>query len=162
MASCQNNPSTCPDAKSVKDINGLLNKYVGTWKGTLDGNNYEFNFIKKENVERGYDSVKWDILIGRVKIINSNGDIIFNNFNLSNNDANWGDNFQKDLTRYLVIFSGNKVECIDSGYLYLRIQSETPNNMDLSFIPDRDIVTQDCSNFQTTIPSNKIINLAKQ
>jgi len=30
MALCRSNPETCPDAQYVKDVNNLLNKYVGT------------------------------------------------------------------------------------------------------------------------------------
>ncbi|UZT99508.1 hypothetical protein ODZ84_08070 [Chryseobacterium fluminis] len=162
IASCRSNPETCPDAQYVKDVNNLLNKYVGIWKGNLDGNNYEFNFIKKENVERGFDSIKWDRLIGRVKITSQNGSILFNNFNKPDNKANLGDNFQNDLKTYLVIFSGNKSGCIDSGYLYLRISPQTPNQMTITFHPDFDIVTQDCSHFKTTIPTGEKIYLTRQ
>jgi hypothetical protein len=150
MAQCKANPTMCVENFDyVKDINNLLNKYVGTWKGSLEGKNYEFNFIKKENVERGSSGIRWDRLIGRVKITNQNGIVEF-------------DNFYKDLTVYLTIFSGAKIGCIDYGYLYLRIKPETPNNMTISFVPDNDIVKQDCSDFQTTIPTSKKINLIKQ
>ena len=160
MALCRSNPETCPDAQYVKDVNNLLNKYVGTWKGTLEGNNYEFNFIKKENVARGSDS-QWDMLIGRVKITHQNGNILFNNFDKPDDKVSFGDIFQKDLKVYLVVFSGNKSGCIDTGYLYLRISPQTPNQMTISFLPDYDIVTQDCSHFKTTIPTGKKIYLTR-
>ncbi|UKB86314.1 hypothetical protein LF887_11980 [Chryseobacterium sp. MEBOG06] len=163
MAQCRADPSVCVEnVEYVKDINNLLNKYVGTWKGTFDGKNYEFNFIKKENVERGSSGIRWDRLIGRVKITDQNGIVEYDNFNKPDSEANLGDNFYKDLTVYLTIFSGAKVGCIDYGYLNLRIKPETPNNMTISFVPDNDIVKQDCTNFQTTIPTSVKINLTKQ
>ncbi|WP_347220189.1 DUF6705 family protein [Chryseobacterium sp.] len=159
IAQCQVNPTHCVESYNyVKDVNNLLNKYVGTWKGTLDGKNYEFNFTKKENMERGLSGIKWDRLIGRLKITNQNGTIEFDNFN----KPNLGDNFQPDLKAYLMNFVGEKSECIDYGNIYLRIKSETPNQMSINFWPDRDIVTQDCSNFKTTLPVNKNIHLTKQ
>ena len=33
----------------VKDINNRLDQFVGTWKGSYNGKNYEFKFIKKLN-----------------------------------------------------------------------------------------------------------------
>lgn len=158
----QYSPGNFPNADYVKDTNGLLNKYVGTWKGILDGNSYEFNFIKKENVVSEFSTTKWDRLIGRIKITSSNGSILFNNFNKADNDANWGSNFQKDLKVYLMTFSGGKLDCIDSGHIYIRIKPETPNKMTVLFLPENDIATGDCSNFKTTLPSEKLIHLTKQ
>lgn len=163
MAQCYSNPQTCPDnPEYVKDINGLLDKYIGTWKGTLNGKTYEFNIIKKENVTTEFSNVKWDRLIGRVKITDFNGSILFNNFGKTDNDASWGDNFQKDLKLYLMRFNGEKINCIDDGYIYINVQPATPTKMSINFHPDNDIVTEDCSNFKTTMPTNKIIYLTKQ
>lgn len=151
-----------PHAEYVKDLNGLLNKYVGNWKGTFDGKTYEFNFTKKENLGENGDT-KWDKLLGKLKITASNGVIEFNNFSKTD-DLNYfrGINFQKDLKLYLMNFSGGKLSCIDYGIIYMNMKPETPNKMSISFYPDNDIVTEDCSNFKTTMPSNKIIYLTKQ
>ena len=162
MALCDANPSVCPENFDyVKDVNHFLNKYVGTWKGSLDGKNYEFNFIKKENTQRGLSGIKWDRLIGRVRIINQNGTVEYDNFNKPDNEASLGDNFHDNLKIYLVGFSGNKTGCNDSGFLYLR-KPNPANKMKIDFYPIADIVTQDCSNFKTAIPTNRIINLTKQ
>ena len=162
MAQCKSQPETCPVATYIKDVNNLLNKYVGTWKGSLNGKNYEFNFIKKENF--GFDdNLKRDRLIGRVKITNSNGIEEYNNFIKQDTEPDFfGDNFQKDLKAYLMRFAGGKVGCIDYGYAYMWVKSGTPNNMSVDFYPDNDIATQDCSNFETTLPTNQIIHLTKQ
>jgi hypothetical protein len=162
LAQCRSNNQTCPSYTYVKDINGLLNKYAGTWKGSLDGKTYEINIIKKENVPIEFSNTTWDMLIGRVKITDSNGSVLFNNFNKTDNDASLGYNFQKDLKLYLMNFSGGKSGCIDIGFMYMGIKPETPNKMTINFHPDYDIVTQDCSNFKTTMPTNNIIHLTKQ
>ena len=59
-------------------------------------------------------------------------------------------------------FSGGKLSCIDEGVIYMNVRPSTPNQMSVNFHPDNDIVTEDCSNFKTTMPSNKIIYLTKQ
>lgn len=155
---------TYPQVTYVKDVNNLLNKYTGIWKGTLDGKSYEFNFIKKENF--GFeDSVKKDRLIGRLKITNANGMIEFDNFNRTDDDLVTrfsGFNFQKDLKVYLMRFAGGKIGCIDYGFVYMWIKPETPNQMGINFHPDNDTVTEDCNNFKTTLPDNKIIHLTRQ
>lgn len=158
----QYEPGNMPKADYAKDLNGLLNKYVGTWKGTFEGKTYEFNIIKKENVIIEFVNAKWDKLIGRVKITDSNGSVLFNNFNKTDNDANLGYNFQKDLKLYLMRFNGGKINCIDYGFIYINVRPDTPTKMSISFYPDNDIVTEDCSNFKTTMPTNKIIYLTKQ
>ncbi len=35
------------DGTYIKDVNGVLNKFIGTWKGIYNSNNYEFKIIKK-------------------------------------------------------------------------------------------------------------------
>lgn len=160
MAQCQ--PGSCPTATYVKDINNLLNKYVGTWKGAFNGKNYEFKFVKKENF--GFENnLKADRLIGTLKITNSNGAVEYDSFNKQDSETDFfGDNFQPNLKAYMIRFAGGKLGCIDYGYVYLRIKPETPNNMSVNFHPDNDIVKQDCSNFKTTLPDNQIIHLTRQ
>lgn len=158
----QYEPGNFPNADYVKDMNGLLNKYIGTWKGTYEGKSYEITVVKKENVD--YEGTKWDELSGKFKIVNSNGTIAFNNFNqLEADNKVKGMNFQKNLKFYKMNFPGApSTGCIDSGTMYLGVKSETPNIMKITFLADYDIVKQDCSNFQTTIPGGKSIMLTKQ
>jgi hypothetical protein len=126
----------------------------------LNGKNYEFNFIKKENTG---EVTKWDFLIGRLKITNSNGVVEYNSFNQPESELSFiGYNFQKDLKAYMIRFSGEQVECIDYGYSYLRILPNTPNNMSILFLPDNDISTDDCSSFLTTLPTKMLIHLTRQ
>jgi len=165
LAKCQqeNPPFPCPkNYNYVKDINNLLNKYVGTWKGNLNGKVYEFNFIKKENVG---DDIKDDRLIGRFKVINSIGTVLYNTLNETNDNETFflGRNFQPDLEAYMVYFVGNSA-CVEYGDVYLRIYPSTPNQMTVYFHPDNDIsVEGSCPpNFVPTIPYKTTIHLTKQ
>lgn len=125
MAQCSSNPESCPDVTYIKDINNSLNKYVGTWKGNLNGKTYEFKFIKQLNfgVE---DDFRWDRLIGRIKVINSNGAIILiTSMSLMIMRPFWGRNFQPNLEAYMVYFVGRS-ECVEYGNVYLRMLPSTP------------------------------------
>ncbi|MXS69907.1 hypothetical protein GSF70_01595 [Flavobacteriaceae bacterium W22] len=148
----------------IKDINNSLNKYIGTWKGYLNGNTYEFSFIKKENVG-GYD-VNWDLLVGRLKVLDSSGNVIYNTFNEQDDLKTKfkGDNFQSDLKAYKMYFVGNSVGCAEYGDVYLRIQPSTPSQMTIIMLPDNDIVVEGVcpTNFQPTIPYKQLIHLTKQ
>ena len=160
MAKCSSEPSTCPKVDYIKDINHLLDKYTGTWKGSYEGKTYVFNFIKQEKLKKGL--IYEDCLIGRVKIINQQGIVEFYNFNTPDEKASWGYGLQKNLRAYTVYFFGGKLSCIDYGLLYLFIKPERPHQMKILFLPSYDITTQDCSNFKTTIPSGKGFTLTKQ
>jgi hypothetical protein len=164
MAQCSINPESCPDVTYIKDINNSLNKYVGIWKGNFNGKTYEFKFIKQLNfgVE---DDFRWDRLIGRIRIKDGNGAILYNTFNEidDNNTKFKGDNFQPDLEAYKVYFVGNSA-CVEYGDVYLRIYPSTPNQMTVFFHPDNDISEEgSCPpDFQPTIPYQKTIHLTKQ
>ena len=153
----------CPNFTFIKDINNSLNKYVGTWKGIYNGKTYEFNFIKKLNVG---ELIKKDRLIGRMRIKDSNGNIIYNTFNETDDEKTnlMGDNFQSDLKAYIIYFVGNSpFACGEEGDVYLRIKPETPNVMTIKMLQDADIVWGECpSNYQPTIPYNTSISLTRQ
>ena len=71
----------------VKDVNGILNKFVGTWKGSYQNKNYEFKISKNTKQEV---SIKKDRLIIRYKITDSRSGIrlaIANTLNLPTGDG---------------------------------------------------------------------------
>jgi len=154
-----------PNTTYLKDINNSLNKYVGMWKGNFNGKTYEFKFIKQINYGSPDGNIRRDRLIGRIRIKDSNGTIIFNNFNEPNDNETFffGTNFQPNLEAYMVYFVGRS-ECVEYGNVYLRMLPSTPNQMTVFFHPDNDInVEGSCpTDFQPTIPYQKTIYLTKQ
>ncbi|WP_439480674.1 DUF6705 family protein [Chryseobacterium aquaticum] len=155
-----------PNTTYLKDINNSLNKYVGTWRGNLNGKKYEYNFIKKVNDGSVDGKVRRDRLVGRLRITDSNGNILYNTFTEpdDNNTNFFGKNFQPDLKAYMIYFVGNSIGCAEYGDVYLFVQPTTPNQMYLIMIPDNDITKEgDCpAGFQPTIPYQKTITLTKQ
>lgn len=163
LSQCENGPN-CPDYIYLKDTNNRLNKFVGTWKGTyIDGRTYEFHFTKKENDGGWFNEKFWDRLKGRLLVKNSNGQVLFNTLNLSDQDALFsGYYFDKDLIKYQMSFTAN-AECNDKGYVYLSFPN--PNNLNhikLVFMQDLDIASNCPSGYKTVIPDAKDIILTKQ
>lgn len=153
--------STCPNYNYAKDLNNSLEKYVGTWKGNYNGKIYELQFQKDIFEDVG---IKRDELIGRIKVKDSAGNIIYDTFNETNDMKTRfkGDNFQPDLKAYMVYFLGDTPKgCINYGTVYLKIKPETPNQM--SYWSEDDIVEGTCpASFTKTFPEKKTINLTKQ
>ncbi|UFH30890.1 hypothetical protein LNP04_12985 [Chryseobacterium sp. C-71] len=155
-----------PNTTYLKDINNSLNKYVGTWRGNLNGKKYEYNLIKKINDGSPDGKVRRDRLVGRLRITDSNGNVVYNTFTEpdDNNTNFFGKNFQSDLKAYKMYFVGNSVGCAEYGDVYLRIKPTTPNQMTILMLPDNDIVVEGVcpANFQPTIPYKQLIHLTKQ
>lgn len=162
-AQCLDDPDNCPNFNYVKDINGSLNKYIGTCKGIYDGLTYEIQF--KKGLYEDFQK-KRDIIIGRLQIKDANGNTLYNTLNEPDDNKTKfsGLGFQPDLKAYRIHFSGGKSGCIDYGSVYLIIKPSTPNHMTLDFVPDSDIVIEgECtSSFVPTLPYRKTIDFIKQ
>nr|WP_314496821.1 DUF6705 family protein [uncultured Chryseobacterium sp.] len=165
MSQCSQHPETCPNATYLKDINNSLNKFVGTWSGSYNGKSYEFKFIKQLNFGME-NNFKWDRLVGRLRVKDTHGSIIYDTFNETDDSKTnlEGDNFQSNLKAYIMNFSGNNTDCNEFGNVYLFIKPDIPNIMTVSLLPGNDIgIEGKCpSNFQPTIPYRKTITLIKQ
>ncbi|WP_426481377.1 DUF6705 family protein [Chryseobacterium sp. R2ACT005] len=155
--------SNCPQYNYAKDINNSLDKYISTWKGIYNGKTYEFQFKKGIYEEIG---IRRDKLIGRMKVTDSNGNVIYNTFNeTSDIKTNFdGLNFQPDLKAYRMTFVGkSEFACGEEGVVYLRIKPETPNKMSILMLQDADITWGQCPpNYQPIIPYKTSISLIRQ
>jgi hypothetical protein len=101
----------------IKDVNGLLNPFVGTWKGTSGNKTYEFK-ISKITTDDG--EIREDILIVRHRISNSQEVVIENTFAASNNDVQLkGLNMMKNKAGYEILYSGDLTKCGQTGILTL-------------------------------------------
>lgn len=147
----------------VKDTQNKLQQFVGTWKGSYDGKQYEITLEKKENY--GNYSIKWDKLIGRMLVKDNSGNIIYNSMNKADYDTFfWGDTFQ--YRTYVMSFVGN-YDCLESGDVFIETLPNKPNQMTLYYSQDKDgLITSpsQCPNFSTFIsllPKDKM-TLTKQ
>jgi hypothetical protein len=151
-----NHDEGCPDLENityVKDTNNRLNQFVGTWKGGYGGKQYEIKLEKKINYkDEPTDALSWDMIIGRILIKDSLGNIIYNSMNKPDNDTYFfGYNFQH--TVYVMKFVGN-YNCLESGNVFIEITTNNPNEMTLFYSQDKDglLNPAKCPNFSTFVP----------
>ncbi|MCL1668229.1 hypothetical protein M2T82_09175 [Elizabethkingia ursingii] len=137
MSECVNRPNYddegCPDLEDVdyiKDINNKLNQFVGTWKGSYNGNNYEITLVKKEKVKLSGGGPYWDKLVGGLIIRNSAGSIVYNDTDKINSIENasiYGSNFQKPTTNFYNLSFSPKDKCIKGGQLTIYFKKGSNN-----------------------------------
>ena len=155
----------------IKDTDNRLNVFEGIWKGSYNGKQIELNLIKKVNF--GEYDVKWDKLIGKVRVKDSKGNILLDTFSNSDLDANpYGYNFQG--AEYVMRFRANG-DCFDEGSIFLQVQqvginNSNPPQLQVVFIKATGVGTASelaayCPNYstyQTMLPHNAKVFLTKQ
>ncbi|MFN4363310.1 hypothetical protein [Chryseobacterium hispalense] len=129
MEECSRRPNKsipCPGVENVthvKDTDHRLDKFVGTWIGTFNGKQVELKLEKKEDFGN-YDT-KWEQLNGKIRIKDGQGNVIFESFNSSEEDAiPFGINFQG--SAYEMLFSGIN-NCDEYGKLFIEIKGVSAN-----------------------------------
>ncbi len=154
-----------PEGTYLKDVNNLLSKYVGTWKGDYAGKNYTF-YITKYTYKPF--KVTYDLLLTRYLITSSNGTILEDTRSASNTDTYVikGDYFSKDLASYASNYFGKNSQCGNKGLVFIRIKNNTNTLMSVAFEPDKIFMSEDtCPGLkyaELTFPKNDVIMLTKQ
>lgn len=143
----------CPDlqgSKFVKDVDNRLDKFIGSWKGEFNGKQVELKLEKR--IDFGDSDRKWDKLMGKIRVKDSQGNILFDSYQNADNDAiPYGYNFQQ--TVYEMRFSG-KNECDDYGILFIEIKSTSLNGSKMRLFYSRDGDVVDTATCPTLLPED--------
>ncbi len=108
----------------IKDVNGVLDRFVGTWKGTFDGKRLEI-VVKKytrdiSQAVKSYHPIglKWDQLVLKHKITDQNGTVLYSTLNLGDDNPALmqKDEFRNSYT-YTFHYDGKDYKCGDNGYV---------------------------------------------
>lgn len=146
----------------IKDVNNILDKYVGTWKGTYYSRNYEFRILKITNKP---GRITEDRLMMRYVISDSNGTIIEDTRALPDTNPYVIEGDYVDGSFYELYYSGKESLCGQRGSIIIDIQPNSNNNvMRMLFLPQQEILSlKDCPNGSATqiMPLNNLI-LTKQ
>jgi hypothetical protein len=139
-----------------KDINQVFNKFVGTWKGSYNGLDYEF-IMKKYT--KSYDGLTQDILIVRYCItktvrtaFQTKTTTIIDTRSEPDTSASLlrGSHFQKKKT-YLLDYYGKESRCGQSGTVFIEIINASNTQMKLFLSPTIDMISQkECPNGEAT------------
>ncbi len=151
----------------VKDTDNRLTQFTGTWKGYFKGKHYEFSFIKKiafKFDEADTDELQWDRILGWVTVKDSaSGQLIFSNSSETESQTRlFGTYFLKNSRTYVMSFVG---QCYnEAGDVFISIDKDNSNKMQLSFAITPDLQSDDCPNgFDPILPiSPQHVILTKQ
>ncbi len=146
----------------IKDVNNVLDKYVGTWKGTYNNRNYEFRILKITNKP---GRITEDRLMMRYVISDSNGTIIEDTRALPDTSSYVIKGDYLDGSFYELYYIGKESLCGQIGSIIIDIQPNSNNKvMRMLFLPQQEILSlTDCPNGSATqiMPLNNLI-LTKQ
>lgn len=163
-----NTYSDVPNDAYIKDINNELVPYVGTWNGTWNNKtlSVQFKRIKKYLDHRENNPYYKDVLIGKFKVLNSSGNILFDNTNLSDNDTKIEGTrfFTIPNLRYSLFYFDNDI-CGISGDIYINLINGSSTQLNWKFVDTTDIITSDCPYYNSNPfpePLPKSIVLTKQ
>ncbi|AYN05058.1 DUF6705 family protein [Flavobacterium sp. 140616W15] len=145
---------------SIKDVNHLLDKFIGTWKGTYDGKNYEFKVLKI-TVDLG--RLTEEKLVMRYLITNSNGTVIEDTRTLPDSSPYVIRGYYLEEDTYFLTYIGKNAKCGQKGTLLIDFLKDNSNTkMNLFFSPSREIIYEnDCSGFKQIMPLTETV-LTKQ
>lgn len=125
-----------PENPYLKDIEGDLDKYLGNWKGTHDGNTFEFTITKVIDVFG--ENLYVDILVMRYKVTNASGEIIFDTYSKQRNSGLVPEGYflARNRSYYCLNYEGENAGCgSQMGWLYLKPNTSNPNQMELNYQP---------------------------
>lgn len=127
----------------LKDINNLLSKFTGTWKGNYNGNIIEV-VINKKTVDDG--ELKEDLLLMRYKITEANGAVLENTLTLPDSSPFVLKNGYVSKTgSYVFNYIGRDSECGQNGNLHFIILKNSNSLKAKMFLSVRGETTDNCT-----------------
>ncbi len=113
----------------VKDVNNVLPKFVGIWKGTYQSKSFEFR-ITKITTDDG--EIKEDMLLMRYKITDSNGNVIEDVLSLPNDDGYVMQNgYVSKNGLYVFSYIGRDMACGQNGWVFAEVYGTNNDKMQL-------------------------------
>ena len=140
-----------PPNSYLKDVNHLLDKFVGTWKGTYNGRSFELRITTNTRIITDSNN-SFDSLLVRYIIKDVNGTVLENSISFTDNNSPYimtGIRFNNAKhVQYLLSYVGREANCGQIGTVNMSIGKVDNNKMVLSLFPDKILVTEkDCPGF---------------
>ncbi|MCX8534670.1 DUF6705 family protein, partial [Chryseobacterium luquanense] len=136
-----------PTNAYIKDLNNDLLPYEGDWKATWGNKIFfvQFKRIKKYLDHKENNPYYKDVLIGKFKVLDNTGNVLFNNTNLPDNDTKIEGTrfFTIPNKRYSLFYFDNDI-CGMTGDIYISFLNGNLNQLNWKFIDTTDIITSSC------------------
>lgn len=136
----RNNETEVPEATYWKDVNNLLDKFVGTWIGTFNGVSYQF-LVSKYTYNSTIRVLSRDKLRIKYLITDSDGNIIANT--LISGSGISGDYIDINGKTYHLNYIGENFMCGQNGVISI---TTINNDTQIRFVYAKtDQITSDCT-----------------
>ncbi|MCS3867544.1 hypothetical protein J3D55_000460 [Chryseobacterium ginsenosidimutans] len=133
-----------PDNSYLKDMNNELNDYVGTWKATWNNKTIYIYIFEEINKYNNSLNIYKDYLIIKFKVTDALGNILFNNTNLSNNDAKiFGSNFKGGTDTYSLGYGDDDL-CGKWGLIRINFTDSTKTQLNWVYSEQENWLEPDC------------------
>lgn len=140
----------------VKDVNNLLDKYVGTWTGMYAGKQYEFHIVKITEQSSSGSGIMYDELNLYYKIT-ENGVIIEDTTSLMPEHQGTPGELTQQVPDFMLAtgdllmnktytfnYNGRNADCGQSGTIYISVGwDNNPNKMKLYLLPGGDHISSE-------------------
>lgn len=138
----------------LKDTNNELQDYVGTWTGTWNNKTIFLQIVKITDSYNSTFKYYKDFLIAKFKVLDSSGNILFDNTNLPNHQAKiTGGKFRKTDDKYSLIYIDPDL-CDTSGSIRINFTDLTKTQLQWWYGQNVNWIDTDC--FFYGYPENKI------
>lgn len=129
----------------IKDVNNLRDKYIGVWKGTNNGKNYQLIISKYTS---NFNNIYEDGLIMRYLITDLNGSVIEDTRALQENSPYVIKSGYLRNRTYIMSYEGREGKCGQLGELFISTHRATNDKkMSLFLALDQDFILQsECPN----------------
>lgn len=151
-----------PDNAYVKDIDGDLNKFLGTWKGVYNNKNYEFVVVKKSKY---FGDMYMDVLEMRYKISDILGNVLINTLDLPSLSPYVikGSFMSTDKKDYVLRYVGYNSKCGQLGLVTFASITGNPNQMRLGLVPEgMSAICEQTDDVEQVLPVRAGVFLTKQ
>ncbi len=135
------------DGAYIKDVNNVLGKFVGTWKGDYNNKNYEFKIIKYTVDNIGL-KFKEDLLLIRYKIVEANGKVLENTLDLANDSPYviHGSYYDNRDGGYVLYYQGRAHKCGQNGDLFISTYGTNDTKLQLFLSVNGEMHSNLCPN----------------
>lgn len=129
----------------LKDLNGIRDKYVGTWKGNYNGKNYALVFEKRTTSE---DGLTEDGLIMRYLITSVSGTVLEDTRAEPADSPYTAKSSYFNKTYFVLTYTGRQSQCGQGGELVVMLTKNINNSaIELFLTPRQDFIIEEyCPN----------------
>ncbi|RPD94040.1 hypothetical protein EGM88_12670 [Aureibaculum marinum] len=126
----RDNEIEIPDGAYIKDVNNLLDKFIGTWEGTYNNKTYKFYITE---ITKSYLEISEDKLLIRYKITDTDGNVIENTTALPSDNTLVikGRYLDKSKYTYVFYYQGKNSDCGQNGDVFISVYGTNNTKMKL-------------------------------